>query len=287
MKQVIFFIFIMNFFIMPFAFADSQVRQFKTPTGTFVTLSATEKKKVLQDLLVVNMSFVQVNNNAQGDVNKAIKKAMDLASPDGSIKVKTVVSSNNNSQNNVVNSFPTPQPVSNAPVPPQQASLTNVPPSSIPQSSSTSPINAEQQKGDTALKEAPTIELQSSNSKKLLEVIGKMKDLGFKVNWMNYTLSPELEETQKNELLVIALKKIKSRAALVSKTLDKSGYEVADVNVDSSHMQPPLYSMIGQVVDPRMMGNGVPPPIEISIPLATPSETEVIISVSARIKLKP
>lgn len=285
MKKIVLIIFTMSFLASPFVLAgDVDVRQVKTPSGTFVTLSSSEKRKVEQDLLVASLR-IELNNNdtrkVQDDINKAMQKAIGIAKSEASIKIST-----GNYQVYSENMTSLPQPLGNVPI---QSSL---PLAGVPSPSLQSPLNnptippraienIDQQIGNV-WKGSQTIDLQSKDAKKLLEVVKKIQDSGFVMNGLSYSLSPELEETQKNELLVLALKKIKSKAELVSKTLDKSGYEIVDVNVDSSNNQQPPISMMGRAVGSEMMmGN------TMTSPVAEPGETEVNLSVSARVLLKP
>jgi len=218
--------------------------------GTTVTLSASDKKKVEQDLLVASLRIEIDNKNSrqvQDEINKSMKLAVDLAKTEPAIKVST--------GNYFVYSYdpnPSPQPLT----------------------------NAEQQKR-MIWKGSQTIDLQSKDSEKILSVLGKIQDMGFIMNGLNYSLSPELAEAQKDELLVGALKKIKSKAELVAKTLGKSGYDIIDVTIDGSYMpqpQPVMMSMArGEMTKSADMSN----------PVAALSEADVSLNVTARVALKP
>lgn len=219
--------------------------------GAFVTLTASDQKKVEQDLLVASLR-IEIDNKdsrkVQDEINKTMKEALGVVKAEPVIKVST--------GNYYVYSYdpnPSPQPLS----------------------------HAEQQKR-MIWKGSQTIELQSKDSQKILDVLGKIQNMGFLMSGLNYTLSSELAEAQRDELLVGALKKIQTKADLISKTLGKSGYEIIEVNVDGSYMpQPQPVMMMARSTKMEMAGDSM------SAPVAAPSETDVSLSISARIQLKP
>lgn len=222
----------------------------KETAGTTVTLSASDQKKVSQDLLVASLR-IEVDNKdsrkVQDDINKAMKAALDLAKAEASIKVSTgsyyVYSYDPN---------PSPTPLSNA-----------------------------EMKKRNVWKGSQTIDLKSKDAEKILDLLGKIQDMGFVMNGLNYTLSPELAEAQKDELLAGALKKIQDKAALVTKILGRSGYEIADLTIDNSYMPQPPVAMMSMARGGRMEK------ADMAAPVAAPSEEDVTLSVSARIVLKP
>jgi predicted secreted protein len=220
-------------------------------SGTFVTLSAMDQKKVEQDLLVASLRIEIDNKNArvvQQEINEVMQKAMDVVKSESTIKVST--------GNYYVYSYdPNPSP---------------------------QPLSQSEQRKRMVWKGSQTIDLQSKDAQKILDIVAKIQDMGFAMNGLNYILSSELAEAQKDELLVGALNKIKAKADLVSKTLGKSGYDIVEVNIDGSYMpqpQPPMMMKAGraEMMVADSMGS----------PVAAPSETDVSLSVSARILLKP
>jgi predicted secreted protein len=251
MKKFIPIICVISLLSTPFAYAESGEDKVKEVVGTFVSLSASDQKKVEQDLLVASLRIELDNKDArkvQDEINKAMQKAMDIAKAEPSIKVST--------GNYYVYSYdPNPSPT---------------------------PLSREDQQKRMVWKGSQTIDLQSKDSQKILEIVGKIQDAGFAMNGLNYMLSPELAEAQKDELLVGALKKIKTKAELISKTLGKSGYDIVEVNIDGSYMpQPQPVMMMARSAKMEMASDSM------SSPVAAPSETDVSLSVSARILLKP
>lgn len=251
----------MKTFILPvlFAFAllgspvvHAEEVKAKDATGITVTLSASDQKKVTQDLLVASLR-VEVDNKdsrkVQDDINKAMKAAVDMVKAEPAIKVST-------GSYYVYNYDPQPAPLKS--------------------------LTSEDAKKRMVWKGSQTIDLKSKDAQKILDMLAKLQDMGFVMNGLNYTLSPELAEAQKDELMVGALKKIQDKAALVAKTLGKSGYDIAELTIEGSYMPPsrPMAMM-------SMARGGSMDKAEMSEPVAAPSEDDVSLSISARVVLKP
>ena len=97
---------------------------------------------------------------------------------------------------------------------------------------------------------------------------------------MNWSLSPERAESVRDELMVKALGKLRAKAALVARTLGKSGYELTDINLEGVPQPMPMYRAARMEV--AMAADGAVAP-----PVAEAGETEVTVGVSARALLKP
>ena len=125
-----------------------------------------------------------------------------------------------------------------------------------------------------------TVQLESKDSAALLELAGKLQGAGFAVSGLNWSLSPERAESVRDELMVKALGNLKAKAALVARTLGKSGYELTDVNLDGAPQPVPMYRAVR--MEMAMAADGAVAP-----PVAEAGETEVSVGVSARALLKP
>ena len=97
---------------------------------------------------------------------------------------------------------------------------------------------------------------------------------------LDWSLSPERAESVRDELMVKALGNLKAKAALVVRTLGKSGYELTDINLEGTPQPMPMYRAPRMAV--AMASNDAVAP-----PVAEASETEVTVGVSARALLKP
>ncbi len=237
-------------FCAPLAHAYDLKDKGKDPSGISVTLSATEQKKIKQDLLVANLR-IEVDNKdsqkVQDDINKVMKTALDIAQAEPAIKVST-------GSYYVYNFDP-------EPAPPK-------------------PLSSDEMKKRMVWKGSQTIELRSKDAQKVLDIVAKLQDMGFVMNGLNYTLSSELAEAQKDELLIGALKKIQDKAALVAKALGKSGYEIAELTIDGSYIPQQPVAMMSMARGGRMEKE------DMAAPVAAPSEDDVSLSVSARVILK-
>jgi len=125
-----------------------------------------------------------------------------------------------------------------------------------------------------------TLQLESKNAAAVLELAGQLQGSGFAMSGLSYSLSPEKAEGVRDELMVKALGSLKAKAALVARTLGKSGYELVDVNLGGDMPVVPVYRAMR--AEMAMAAADAAPP-----PSAEPGETEVMVSVSARALLKP
>lgn len=126
-----------------------------------------------------------------------------------------------------------------------------------------------------------TIDLESSNSTKLLELAGKIQTKGFIMNGMNYSLSREKSESVQDELMQKALKQLGAKAKIAATALGKGGYDIIDVNINGS--APPIYPVYARA-SMMAMEKGV---ADVATPVAAAGESEVSMSVTARVLLKP
>lgn len=126
-----------------------------------------------------------------------------------------------------------------------------------------------------------TVELESKDSTKLLELAGKIQSMGFVMGGLGYSLSPEKAESVQDELMQKALKALGDKAALAAKALGKSGYEMIDVNVNGS--APPAYPVYARGAMMKMESMAA----DVAAPVAQAGEASVSMNVSARVLLKP
>jgi predicted secreted protein len=125
-----------------------------------------------------------------------------------------------------------------------------------------------------------SLQLESKDSAALLDLAGRLQGLGFVMSGMNWSLSPERAESVRDELMVKALGKLRAKAALVARTLGKSGYELTDINLQGIPQPMPMYSA-------ARMEMAVASDSAVAPPVAEAGETEVTVGVSARAMLKP
>ena len=125
-----------------------------------------------------------------------------------------------------------------------------------------------------------TLQLESKNAAAVLELAGQLQASGFAMSGLSYSLSPERAESVRDELMVKALGSLKAKAALVARTLGKSGYDLVDVNLGGDMPVVPMYRAMRAEM---AMADGA----AATPPSAEPGETEVAVTVAARALLKP
>ncbi len=239
--------------LLPFAVMAEEVSSEKPPSGgTVVTLSASDQKNVEQDQLGASLRIEMDERDPrklQDTINKAMQTAIEIAKAEKDVKVST-------GQYYVYSYDPNPSP---------------------------RPLSHAEQMKRMIWKGSQTIDLQSKNAQALLDVAGKIQEAGFIMNGLSYSLSSEKEESQKDTLLIGALQKIQKKADLVAKTLGKKGFEITEVNIEGANMPEPRPMMMkAMAMDASVAGAAE----SMAAPQASPGETTVSLSVSARVVLK-
>lgn len=125
-----------------------------------------------------------------------------------------------------------------------------------------------------------TIELESKDATKLLELTGKIQTAGFAINGLNYSLSPEKADTARDQLLTKAIKSLGDKAKVAQSALGKGSYEIVDLSVDgaSAPVQPVMYKAMAMRAESSDA---------VAAPIAEAGETDVGVSVTGRILMKP
>ena len=220
---------------------------------TMLSLSATEQVDLQQDLLQGSLRMEVTGKDAktvQDQINKAVQQALALTKG-----VKEVKTSTGNY--NVYSYDPNPEPRSADKIVKDAAK-------------------------NMVWKGSQTIDMQSRDQAKLLELAGKIQELGFAMNGLNYTLSPEQQETYRDNLMTSALKKIQAKADLATKALGKSSYDIVEVNVDGASPIQPMPVMF-KAARMEMAGASA----DMAAPNAQAGEQTVSLTVTARVVLKP
>ncbi len=238
--------------LMPFvSFAQDMGGAVLEKGQTLVTLSANDQKEVDQDELNASLRIEIEDKDArvvQDKINKAMRSAVDLAKKNDKVTVTT-------GQYYVYSYDPNPQP--------KIISM-----------------------GGEKIMEwrgSQTIDLKSKDSQAVLDLVASIQSQGFVMNGLNYSLSEDVAEDYQDSLLQGALKKIQDKAALVTKSLGKSGFDIIEVNVNGSYMPSPMPMMRGMA---KMEMTSVASD-NMSVPVAEPGKSTVSMSVSARVILKP
>jgi predicted secreted protein len=136
-------------------------------------------------------------------------------------------------------------------------------------------------KSEPVWKGSQTLDIESKDATKLLDVVGKIQGMGFAMNNLAYTLSPEAVDKVRDELLVEALKKLSAKAKVVAQTLGKDKVDLIDVNVDTGGPVVPMYKTM--MARGEMAMDAAAP---MAAPVAEAGETDVSLTVSARALIK-
>ena len=215
---------------------------------TMLSLSATEQIELKQDLLQASLRIEVTGKDGrkvQEEINEAMQKALAATKDVKEVKTST-------GQYNVYSFDPNPTP---------------------PQPKTTKP--------QMQWKGFQTIDLQGKDQTKLLELVGKIQDLGFVMNGLNYTLSPDQAESVRDDLMTNALKKIKTKADIAAKALGKTSFDIVEVNIDGASPIPPMPVMFKAARMEMASDAGM------AAPVAQAGEQTVSLSVTARVVLKP
>lgn len=218
------------------------------PEGhTLVNLSASENKVLKQDLLVASLRMEvkgKDSKSVQNDINQAMAKALAEVKKYDTLKVSTGSYSLYEYHEPIVDK-----------------------------------ASGEVTGHDKQWRGAQTITFESVDSESVLDAAGKLQDMGFAMNSLDYTLSPEVAEKERDALVVAAIEKLKAKAAVIAKALGKSGYELAEVNIDGNMSAPPM--PYARAMKMEMAA------ADMAAPVAEAGESTVTMSVSARVLLKP
>ena len=241
---------LLGLMMVPFGSAGAQDGLNLPPEGqTIINFSATETRTVPQDLLIASLRIeVQDETPAaiQKKINEAMTKARAITKKESELKVST--------GGYMVHKYD-------------------------------EPIEVDSRNGKQEYKSvwrgSQTIDIQSKNKEKVLDVTGKLQELGFATNNLQYTLANDTVEKVREELLVEALKKLQSKAKVVATTLGKANVELVDVNVDIGGPIVPMYKGMMARAEMAMDAGAMPPPV------AEAGETDVSLTVSARALIKP
>lgn len=250
MKHVFFFFAALLVFAAP-ARADNDNGLALPPAGhVIVHLSAQESVDLPQDVLVASLRFEHENKDvkaAQSAVNTAMARALDAAKKHAAIKPAT----------GSYGVYKNDRPI--------------IDPKTGQHTGKTDPIWVASQ----------TLDLESGDAALLLELVGTLQDAGFAMNSLSYTLSPERAEQARDTLMDAALKKLRTKAELVTKSLGKSGFDIVDVQIDGGAVSPPMPYARGMAMMAMKAES------DMATPVAGAGETTVTLGVSARVLVKP
>lgn len=123
---------------------------------------------------------------------------------------------------------------------------------------------------ETLWRGSQSITLEGMESQKILDMAGKIQEMGFVMNQLSYTLSTEKADEVRDGLMESAIKRAQANAERIASALGKSDVDIATLDVDTSlgYSQPMLAR--GMVAMDAM---------EKTSPVAEAGESEVSLTV--------
>lgn len=217
------------------------------PEGaTLISLAATERVEVEQDLLIAHLSYEAENKDPaklQEEINKIMTKALAEAKAVKTVKVSTL-----GYQVYPYDYNPDPRPLQ----------------------------PGEQPKLERKWRGSQTLMLKGKASDDLLNLVGKLQALRLNVSNLSYTVSPELMEETQNIMLESALRKLKTKAERTAKALGKSQSNLLNVNVDVGGFAPPPYYGGAVMMKAEAASADMAPPV------AAPGQSDITLTVNAQ-----
>lgn len=124
--------------------------------------------------------------------------------------------------------------------------------------------------------------IKSKEADDVLELSGRLQDLGFLMNGLNYQLSPEKHEEVRESLLETALDKLVARSKRVGSAIDKPNVDLWEVNVDAapSPAYPQPMMMHSRAASMDMAESAM------AAPVAQAGKNQISLTVSAKVILK-
>lgn len=236
------------FFTLPASAQDNSIKP--GPGQILLTVSATERAEVTQDLLIATLRVEKEGTDAtalQSGINALMTRAVAAAK-----KVQNVSVSTGNYYIYPYDAQP--------PVPAEKDAVPST--------------TAKTWRGGQSLT------LQGTDAESLLKLAGELQALGLAMNDLSYTLSPTKLESVKDSLMEGALTKIKARAERAARALGKNKTDLVDIAIDSGMPEYPRPMMMGM----KAMDGAVE---SMPVPVSEPGQSEITLTVTARALLSP
>jgi predicted secreted protein len=250
MKKIILTAMLLTAFALPATAQDNVV---ELPDGhTALNISATERVEVEQDLLIASLRIqyeAETSKEVQDYINKKMKAAMDEIKDIPSLKVET-------------------------------GSYYVHPDYRYTRRDN----DGNQERVLDKWRGSQTVTIKSQASEDVLKVAGKLQDMDFMMNGLNYQLSPQKHEEVRDNLMEATIKKLNERAKRVGRALGKNNVDIVEINVDAhGGFQPqPVYARAAKM-EMLMSADAA----SMAEPVAESGETTVSMTINARAIIKP
>lgn len=125
------------------------------------------------------------------------------------------------------------------------------------------------------------INLDGAKKDDLLKLVGDLQKQGFAVRGLNFYMSKEAADAVKDDLIVEALRNIKARAANIQQALGMKTIHYSRIDLGDNGVRP--YPMMARAMKTEMAFDAAG---SAPAPVGEAGETEVIVNVTAEVKLK-
>lgn len=220
---------------------------------TVLNISASERQNVQQDLLIASLRYETESTDSaalQNKINTLITKALEAGKKYKDVQVATD------------HYYVYPYDPNQQPHPDPEEKIDN------------------HEKKPVVWRGSQGLQLKSKNSADLLKLLGELQAMGMQTNNLSYTLSPESFETVRDGLMESALTKLREKAERAAKALGKKEAELVEVNVDTAYPNYPMPMMARAEMGMQAMD------MKSAAPVASPGDSEITLTVSARAVLK-
>ncbi len=238
------------------AVAPTAVRAADDDGSTSVTLSADARRTVAQDRVTATLNYEFTGKTAE-EVQAKINTKMQSAKPKydavGGIKVST----------GGYNVFK------------------NYPPEPAPKADGTPAWTSEEREKKAFWQGSQQLVIDGAKSDDMLQLIGGLQKDGFALQGLNFYMSRDAEDAVKDSLIAEALANIQSRAENIRKSLGMKKIRYSKIDLGDNGRPMPMMRAMAMKSEMAYDAAGAAP-----APVAEAGETEVVVNVTAEVKLK-
>lgn len=243
------FIWLLSFFMIPAAAQDSGLYAQLKEGETIVSLSATERREIEEDMLTANLNFIArgaTQQEVQNKINQAMKQAISVTDNVEDVRIET--------------------------------GHYSVYPRRNWNRPKTKDTDNEQDYEDWHGQQGLSLSTTSAQST-LLDLVKQLQSQGFSMQNLSYSLSAQKREEVTESLTEAALIKLETRAKRIANALGRSGVHLAEINIDGGPQMRVFHS--------RSMAMAESASADMETPVARPGMSNVTLTVSARAIIKP
>lgn len=207
---------------------DAAPARFPAPGQTLLSVTATERVEVQQDLLSASLRAEMEGTDPtilQNEINVLMQKAVEKAKAVSDVKTST--------DGYYVYPYD--------PEPRNKADST---------------------KPEKKWRGSQGITISGKNAQAVLTLAGELQAMGLIMGGLNYSLSPETTESTRDSLMEAALKKVSAKAERAGKALGKPQVELIEINVETNMPSYPQPMMMRAMAADGMMEKGAAPVAE-------------------------